>query len=138
MGVELQPSLAEPVPEPPPAEVRIAFDPASIDTPNLASPSFPEPPPAELQPTICSFRVDGFAQVPQLVSGAELAEAQAAFAAATAGGSGQPVSLVERIGEFLKVLALPALLDVSRLHLAQKLSWLSLTVSVVCRSWRPS
>ena len=59
-------------------------------------------------------------------------------AAATAGGSGQPVSLVERVGEFLKVLALPALLDVSLLHLAQKLSWLSLTVSVVCRSWRPS
>ena len=123
MGVELQPSLAEPVPEPPAAEVRIAFDPASIDTPNLASPSFPEPPPAELQPTICSFRVDGFARVPQLVSGSALAEAQAAFAAATGGGSGQ-VSLVERIGEFLKVLALPALLDVSLLHRAVKLSYL--------------
>jgi hypothetical protein len=50
--------------------------------------------------------------VPQLVRGAALAEAQAAFAAATAGGTGT-VSLVEHVGAFLRVLALPELLELA-------------------------
>ena len=115
MGVELQPSLAEPVPEPPGAEARAAWDPTTIDTPNVASPSYPEPPPAALQPAISSFRIDGFVRVAQLISGAQLADTQAAFTAATADGAeaGQPVSLVEHVGEFLNVLALPALLELA-------------------------
>jgi hypothetical protein len=46
MGIELQPSLAEPVAEPPGAEIRAPWDPTTIDTPNVASPSYPHPPPA--------------------------------------------------------------------------------------------
>ena len=45
--------------EPSPAvEVRAAFDPKRINTPNYASPSYPDPPPTTLQPVIASFRVD--------------------------------------------------------------------------------
>ena len=113
MGIELQPWLSAKVPEPLGTEVCAAWDPTTINTPNLASPSYPEPPPAALQPAISSFRIDGFVRVPQLISGAQLAETQAAFTAATADGVGQPVSLVEHVGVFVSVLALPKLLELA-------------------------
>ena len=61
-----------------------------------------------LQPTIVSFRLDGFVRIPEILSGEQLRQAQEAFAAATAGAA-QPgeVPLLEHVGEFLDVLGKP-------------------------------
>jgi hypothetical protein len=113
MGIELQPSLSEPVPEPPGATIRAPWDPMTINTPNLASPSYPAPPPASLQPPISSFRIDGCVRIPQLVSGTQLENAQGAFIEATANMAKHTVSLVGHVGEFLSILALPKLIELA-------------------------